>query len=73
MAFLHKIIYAYNWNRLLYKNDIKLHKTTVGFAFRNPKQEFLKKSPSYNGAYVCNEIPESYNSFCLSFSTFSFT
>ena len=61
--------------------DYDLRGSSTRLCLAKPKTEFLKKSFSYNGAYVWNHIPEEirnselYNSFCqkLSSSTISFT
>ena len=59
--------------------DYDLRGSSTRLCLPRPKTEFMKKSFSYNGAYVWNHIPEdirtsaSYKSFCqkLSSSTFS--
>ena len=60
--------------------DYDLTRSSTGLCLPKPRTEYLKKSFSYNGAHVCNQIPEdirtsaSYISFCekLSSPTFSF-
>ena len=59
--------------------DYDLRGSSSRLCLPRPKTEFMKKSFSYNGAYIWNHIPEdirisaSYKSFCqkLSSSTFS--
>ena len=59
--------------------DYDLRGSSSRLCLPRPKTEFMKKSFSYNGAYIWNQIPEdirnsvSYKTFCrkLSSSTFS--
>ena len=61
--------------------DYDLRGSSTRLCLPKPRTEYLKKSFSYNGAHVWNQIPEdirtsaSYISFCekLSSSTFSFS